>query len=138
MRRSSKRVAPRACRGGWGLVMGEEEGGPPVLPATGAAGSAAWGPYRILGRVGRGAFGEVLRAVHEPSGAVLALKRVLLRRPEDGLPDNLLREIKVRRDMVNWLPNWHGFPKPSMVQCATQGTAPVAGPATMMALELAG
>lgn len=51
--------------------------------------------YKVLERIGSGSFGEVLKAVHTPTGAVVALKKVLLRNPDKGLPDNILREIKL-------------------------------------------
>mmetsp|Transcript_20814 Transcript_20814/g.57765 ORF Transcript_20814/g.57765 Transcript_20814/m.57765 type:complete len:315 (+) Transcript_20814:141-1085(+) len=52
------------------------------------------GKYRVLNRIGHGAFGEVSTAQHEETGEVLALKRVIVRQPDAGLPDNLLREMK--------------------------------------------
>mmetsp|Transcript_39548 Transcript_39548/g.86141 ORF Transcript_39548/g.86141 Transcript_39548/m.86141 type:complete len:349 (-) Transcript_39548:522-1568(-) len=51
--------------------------------------------YEVVERIGQGAFGEVLKAVHLPTGGVVALKKVMLRRPEKGIPDNVLREIKL-------------------------------------------
>ncbi|KAK3241756.1 hypothetical protein CYMTET_48507 [Cymbomonas tetramitiformis] len=51
--------------------------------------------YQILERVGAGSFGEVLRAVNTTNGQLVALKKVLLRKPDKGLPDNVLREIKL-------------------------------------------
>mmetsp|Transcript_37171 Transcript_37171/g.71278 ORF Transcript_37171/g.71278 Transcript_37171/m.71278 type:complete len:330 (-) Transcript_37171:66-1055(-) len=51
--------------------------------------------YQVLEKIGHGSFGEVLKAVHKPTGHLVALKKILLRRPEKGLPDNVLREIKL-------------------------------------------
>mmetsp|Transcript_22363 Transcript_22363/g.26937 ORF Transcript_22363/g.26937 Transcript_22363/m.26937 type:complete len:361 (+) Transcript_22363:883-1965(+) len=51
--------------------------------------------YEVLERIGQGSFGEVLKARHMPTGKTVALKKVLLRKPEAGLPDNVLREIKL-------------------------------------------
>mmetsp|Transcript_37188 Transcript_37188/g.51613 ORF Transcript_37188/g.51613 Transcript_37188/m.51613 type:complete len:330 (+) Transcript_37188:82-1071(+) len=51
--------------------------------------------YQVLDRLGQGSFGEVLRAVHTPTGTIVALKKILLRRPEKGLADNVLREVKL-------------------------------------------
>ncbi len=50
--------------------------------------------YTILGRIGEGAHGVVMKARHRKSGTVVALKKVLLKRLEDGLPETALREIK--------------------------------------------
>ena len=50
--------------------------------------------YTILGRIGEGAHGIVMKARHRKSGSVVALKKVLLKRLEDGLPETALREIK--------------------------------------------
>ncbi|KAK7481800.1 hypothetical protein BaRGS_00026947 [Batillaria attramentaria] len=50
--------------------------------------------YNILGRIGEGAHGIVLKAKHIESGEVVALKKVSLRNPEEGIPNTALREIK--------------------------------------------
>ena len=50
--------------------------------------------YTILGRIGEGAHGIVMKARHRKTGTVVALKKVLLKRLEDGLPETALREIK--------------------------------------------
>ena len=50
--------------------------------------------YNILGRIGEGAHGIVMKARHRKTGTVVALKKVLLKRLEDGLPETALREIK--------------------------------------------
>ncbi|XP_076448485.1 cyclin-dependent kinase 20-like [Babylonia areolata] len=50
--------------------------------------------YSILGRIGEGAHGIVLKAKHIESGEVVALKKVSLRNPEEGIPNTALREIK--------------------------------------------
>jgi cell cycle related kinase len=44
--------------------------------------------------VGEGAHGIVFKAKHVQSGEIVALKRVSLKRLEDEIPNNLLREIK--------------------------------------------
>ncbi|KAK3728556.1 hypothetical protein QZH41_011634 [Actinostola sp. cb2023] len=53
-----------------------------------------YGQYTILGRIGEGAHGIVFKAKHIESGEVVALKKVPLRRLEDGIPNTALREIK--------------------------------------------
>eukprot|EP00193_Tetraselmis_chui_P018008 CAMPEP_0177778428 /NCGR_PEP_ID=MMETSP0491_2-20121128/15947_1 /TAXON_ID=63592 /ORGANISM="Tetraselmis chuii, Strain PLY429" /LENGTH=296 /DNA_ID=CAMNT_0019297697 /DNA_START=106 /DNA_END=993 /DNA_ORIENTATION=- len=50
--------------------------------------------YRVVGSIGNGAFGEVKRAQNIETGEFVALKRVVIRQPKLGLPDNVLREVK--------------------------------------------
>ncbi|XP_004870153.1 cyclin-dependent kinase 20 isoform X5 [Heterocephalus glaber] len=50
--------------------------------------------YCILGRIGEGAHGIVFKAKHVETGEIVALKKVALRRLEDGIPNQALREIK--------------------------------------------
>ena len=50
--------------------------------------------YNILDRVGEGAHGVVFKAKHIQSGEIVALKRVSLKKLEDGIPNTVLREIK--------------------------------------------
>ncbi|KAK9811920.1 hypothetical protein WJX72_012409 [[Myrmecia] bisecta] len=49
--------------------------------------------YEVLGQIGEGAFGEVVQAIHKQTGQEVALKRVFVRQPERGLPDNVVREM---------------------------------------------
>ena len=62
--------------------------------------------YTVLGRIGEGAHGIVMRGRHKKSGSIVALKKVLLKRLEDGIPETALREIKALqvRDMTNLNP----------------------------------
>lgn len=50
--------------------------------------------YNILDRVGEGAHGVVFKAKHIQSGEIVALKRVSLKKLDEGIPNNVLREIK--------------------------------------------
>ncbi|KAI9106065.1 kinase-like domain-containing protein [Phlyctochytrium arcticum] len=50
--------------------------------------------FRVLGKIGEGAHGVVLKAKSIETGEVVALKKVPLRRLEDGIPNTILREIK--------------------------------------------
>eukprot|EP00035_Acanthoeca_spectabilis_P012357 m.220496 g.220496 ORF g.220496 m.220496 type:complete len:254 (-) comp15601_c0_seq11:28-789(-) len=55
--------------------------------------------YRIEGKIGEGAHGVVLKAKEIRSGATVALKKVMIRRLEDGIPKNALREIKALQEI---------------------------------------
>jgi serine/threonine protein kinase len=50
--------------------------------------------YVVLRSLGAGSFGSVFLARHLPSGDLVALKKVRIKRPSDGLPRVLLREIQ--------------------------------------------
>ena len=50
--------------------------------------------YAVLGRIGEGAHGIVMKGRHKRSGSIVALKKVLIKRMEDGIPETALREIK--------------------------------------------
>ncbi|CAG8961843.1 hypothetical protein HYFRA_00014019 [Hymenoscyphus fraxineus] len=51
--------------------------------------------YDILGKLGEGTFGEVHRAKSKKTGAVVALKKILMHNEKDGFPITALREIKL-------------------------------------------
>ncbi|TPX62741.1 hypothetical protein SpCBS45565_g06963 [Spizellomyces sp. 'palustris'] len=55
--------------------------------------------YKILGKIGEGAHGVVLKAKSIETGLVVALKKVPLRRLEDGIPNTILREIKALQEI---------------------------------------
>ncbi|XP_078003960.1 cyclin-dependent kinase 20 isoform X1 [Phascolarctos cinereus] len=55
--------------------------------------------YNILGRIGEGAHGIILKAKHVETGETVALKKVALRRLEDGIPNQALREIKALQEI---------------------------------------
>ncbi|KAI9006191.1 kinase-like domain-containing protein [Gaertneriomyces semiglobifer] len=50
--------------------------------------------YNVLSKIGQGAHGTVLKALHIPSGTVVALKKIPLGKIEDGIPIGIVREIK--------------------------------------------
>ncbi|XP_014664387.1 PREDICTED: cyclin-dependent kinase 20-like [Priapulus caudatus] len=50
--------------------------------------------YTILGRIGEGAHGIVFKARHIETGKTVALKKIQLKKIEDGIPNTALREIK--------------------------------------------
>lgn len=51
--------------------------------------------YEILGKLGEGTFGEVHRARSKKTGAIVALKKILMHNEKDGFPITALREIKL-------------------------------------------
>ncbi|KAK3373988.1 serine/threonine-protein kinase bur1 [Lasiosphaeria ovina] len=51
--------------------------------------------YEILGKLGEGTFGEVHRAKSKKTGAVVALKKIIMHNEKDGFPITALREIKL-------------------------------------------
>ncbi|KAJ3017310.1 Cyclin-dependent kinase 20 [Thoreauomyces humboldtii] len=55
--------------------------------------------YKILGKIGEGAHGVVLKAKSVETGEIVALKKVPLRRLEDGIPNTILREIKALQEI---------------------------------------
>ena len=50
--------------------------------------------YIICGRIGEGAHGVVLKAIDNSNGREVALKKVMLKRIEDGIPTSIIREVK--------------------------------------------
>ena len=55
--------------------------------------------YAVLGRVGEGAHGIVMKARHKKSGEIVALKKVALKRLEDGVSVATIREIKSLQEL---------------------------------------
>ncbi|XP_068009087.1 cyclin-dependent kinase 20 [Melanerpes formicivorus] len=55
--------------------------------------------YIVLGRIGEGAHGVVFKAKDRETGELVALKKVPLRHPEEGVPPQTLREIKALREI---------------------------------------
>ncbi|XP_069785359.1 cyclin-dependent kinase 20 isoform X2 [Narcine bancroftii] len=55
--------------------------------------------YSVLGRVGEGAHGIVFKGRHVETGETVALKKVALRKLEDGIPNQALREIKAVQEI---------------------------------------
>lgn len=50
--------------------------------------------YTVLGRIGEGAHGLVFKARHNPTERDVALKKILIKNLEEGIPINVMREIK--------------------------------------------
>lgn len=55
--------------------------------------------YKVVGRIGEGAHGLVLRGQRLDNGQEVALKRVLLKKLEDGIPTTVIREIKALQEI---------------------------------------
>ncbi|KAK4229878.1 kinase-like domain-containing protein [Podospora fimiseda] len=51
--------------------------------------------YEVLGKLGEGTFGEVHRARSRRTGALVALKKIIMHNEKDGFPITALREIKI-------------------------------------------
>jgi serine/threonine-protein kinase BUR1 len=51
--------------------------------------------YKILSKLGEGTFGEVHKAESLNTGAIVALKKILMHNEKDGFPITALREIKL-------------------------------------------
>ncbi|KAH7051332.1 kinase-like domain-containing protein [Macrophomina phaseolina] len=51
--------------------------------------------YEVMGKLGEGTFGEVHKARSRRSGAIVALKKILMHNEKDGFPITALREIKL-------------------------------------------
>ncbi|GBP03905.1 Cyclin-dependent kinase 20 [Eumeta japonica] len=50
--------------------------------------------YSVAGRIGEGAHGLVFKARHLPTGREVALKKILIKNLDDGIPVSVMREIK--------------------------------------------
>ncbi|GAB0133365.1 hypothetical protein EsDP_00001777 [Epichloe bromicola] len=51
--------------------------------------------YELLGKLGEGTFGEVHKARSKKTGALIALKKIIMHHEKDGFPITALREIKL-------------------------------------------
>lgn len=51
------------------------------------------GKYKKLERIGKGTYGKVYKAVNTETGQIVAIKKIILKKPEDGYPATALREI---------------------------------------------
>ncbi|KAK4219404.1 kinase-like domain-containing protein [Rhypophila decipiens] len=64
-------------------------------PRTSFVGCSRIADYEILGKLGEGTFGEVHRARSRKTGALYALKKIIMHNEKDGFPITALREIKL-------------------------------------------
>ena len=52
------------------------------------------GDYRVTKKIGEGTYGIVYRAVDQKNGEKCAIKKVKIRKTEETLPKELVREIE--------------------------------------------
>jgi serine/threonine protein kinase len=50
--------------------------------------------YRIIAQIGEGTFSQVFKAFDQQNGELVALKRVKIRKAEDGIPAEFIREVE--------------------------------------------
>uniref|UniRef100_A0A1B6CBI7 Protein kinase domain-containing protein n=1 Tax=Clastoptera arizonana TaxID=38151 RepID=A0A1B6CBI7_9HEMI len=55
--------------------------------------------YQVKGRIGEGAHGLVLHGIHLLTKKVVALKKVLVKKVEEGIPNSVIREIKTLQEL---------------------------------------
>jgi len=55
--------------------------------------------YKKLEKLGEGTYGVVSKAVHIPTGRIVAMKKVKLERDEEGIPATTLREISLLQEL---------------------------------------
>lgn len=55
--------------------------------------------FIVMGRIGEGAHGIVMQARHKVSGQMVALKKIPLKRLEDGINEATIREIRALQQM---------------------------------------
>ncbi|KAK3325623.1 kinase-like domain-containing protein [Apodospora peruviana] len=64
-------------------------------PKASFVGCSRIADYEVLGKLGEGTFGEVHRARSKRTGALVALKKIIMHNEKDGFPITALREIKL-------------------------------------------
>lgn len=50
--------------------------------------------YRVLHKLGGGTHAEVFKAIDQSTGEAVALKRVRIKKMEDGAPKEFVREVE--------------------------------------------
>ncbi|KAI8140552.1 kinase-like domain-containing protein [Fennellomyces sp. T-0311] len=62
-------------------------------------GSSKLSDYKLQQKLGEGTFGEVHKGIHRTTGAVVALKRILMHNEKEGIPITAIREIKILKQL---------------------------------------
>ena len=57
--------------------------------------------YRLLEKIGEGTYGSVYKAVDQRSDTIVAVKKVKIRKADDGLPKEFLREVESLKYLVH-------------------------------------
>ena len=52
------------------------------------------GNFRLVKTIGQGTYSSVYKAIDQRNNTVVALKRVKIRKAEDGIPKEFVREIE--------------------------------------------
>ena len=52
------------------------------------------GNFRLVKTIGQGTYSSVYKAIDQRNNIVVALKRVKIRKAEDGIPKEFVREIE--------------------------------------------
>ena len=52
------------------------------------------GNFRLIKTIGQGTYSSVYKAIDQRNNTVVALKRVKIRKAEDGIPKEFVREIE--------------------------------------------
>lgn len=66
-----------------------------LRPRSSFLGCSRISDYELQGKLGEGTFGEVHRARSRKTGAIVALKKIIMHHEKDGFPITALREIKL-------------------------------------------
>ncbi|OAQ85407.1 CMGC/CDK protein kinase [Purpureocillium lilacinum] len=66
-----------------------------LRPKSSFVGCSRISDYELMGKLGEGTFGEVHRARSRKTGALVALKKIIMHHEKDGFPITALREIKL-------------------------------------------
>lgn len=55
--------------------------------------------YQKLEKVGEGTYGVVYKAKNKETGAIIALKKIILEREDEGVPSTAIREISLLKEL---------------------------------------
>jgi len=55
--------------------------------------------YTKLGKLGEGTYGIVWKAVKNDSGEIVAIKKIRLENPDEGIPATAIREISYLKEL---------------------------------------